>query len=242
MYMHKFTRTLLLVVALSVPFFTKAQTIENVKVSSGVDKDGINKYFFTYDLIAPHANIPCLVKVKLTSGTRSFYIELIKGDVGNLVLPGKGKRFAWDFEEELINFSGAENKFAFEVYPNITVPAKVKRNKKLSVKMDDILVKDKHYTYILFRHEKEVITLTDMPLTQNAFSLSIPRKTKARNDYQLCITDGELKYFSNTFKVKPVVSNFWKVLPFLLVPAYIMGQGYLEENKELPGVPDSPTN
>lgn len=240
--MPNFIRPLLLLVIVYSPVFIRAQSIENIKVSIGALEDGVKKYFFTYDLIASHANIPCLVQVKLTTANSTRYLKLVKGDVGNLVLPGNNKQFVWDFEEELINFSGTENTFAIEVYPNVTVSSKVKRSKKLTVNMDDIFSKDKNYTIILYRHEQEVIRLAEMALSQNAVSLIIPRKTKVRKDYQLCITDGEQKFFSNTFKVKPKIGTFWKVLPFLIVPIYLNGQKYLDDNKELPGVPDSPSN
>ena len=164
---------ILFVVALCSVLSVRAQEVVNVQTNIGASEDGIKKYFITYDLVAPHSNIPCLVQVRFTAGASTTYLKLVTGDVGNLVMPGKGKKIIWDYQEELIHFSSDAPRIDIEVFPNVTVASKVKRSKNLSVNMDSIYTKDKHYTFILYRKEKELVRLLDMPLSRSSFSIEI---------------------------------------------------------------------
>ncbi|CAN5425543.1 hypothetical protein BH10BAC4_BH10BAC4_10440 [soil metagenome] len=219
-------------------FLTEASAQEaiNVVTKSAISTTGRQTVVITYDLIASHSNIPCLIKAKFTSGDKIFFLRHITGDVGHFIYPGPGKQIAWQMQEELVHFSG-DIAIDIEVSPHVTVEGKVKRTASLPVRFDDMFVKGKTYVIKLYRHEKEVIRLNDMMLLENSFRVEIPKKVKTGGDYQVFITDGEKNFYSNSFRVKPKVGLFWKVLPLLAVPIIIQTKKAINDNEALPGAP-----
>jgi hypothetical protein len=243
MPLHLTLRRPLAVVFLFVGFICQAQEAENVSFANTTDQKGFQSIQFSYDLAAEHPNIPCFVRVKFTMGTRQFYLKQVTGDVGNMVYPGKRKVIIWDYKEELIHNTSTETvTINVEVFPNLSADTKVKRGKNIVVNLDDIYEKGKNYSVKLYRREKEVGTLIDSLSLQHHFVTQIPRKSKVGKDYQIAIVGGEKPLFTNSFKIKPRVGTFWKVLPFIAVPVYILTKQQLEEFKDLPGAPAAPAN
>jgi hypothetical protein len=236
-------KTLLISLSLAlVAAPSNAQYAENISYSQGSDQsEGRSKSYIHYDLIAPYQNIPCAVRVKLSTvekdHVKTFYLHEVTGDVGNLVYPGTKKGIIWDHIEELVHFTG-EISIDIEVTPAVQVPEKIKKRKQLTVSLAPIYTANKSYAVKLFRKEQEIARLNDVLLIEKSFAVTIPKKTKARKKYQLAITDGENTYYSNTFKVKRRVSYGWLVVPILAVPAYMYVDQYLEDNEPL-GEPPS---
>ncbi len=220
-----------------------AQEAENVTFFSSTDLKGFQTIQFTYDLASDHSNVPCFVRVSYKMGERQFYLKQVTGDVGNMVYPGKKKLIVWDYKEELIHNTSTESvQITIEVFPNLSADRKVKRGKNIVVNMDDVYEKGKNYSVKLYRNEKEVKTLIDSLSLQHHFVTQIPRKSRVGKDYQIGIHGGENVLFTNAFKIKPRVGTFWKVLPIVAVPVYILAKKQLEEFKDLPGAPASPSN
>ena len=217
--------------------YCKGQSIENVRAAT-LNNNEKKLIELTYNLLSPHSNIPCLVRVLYSTKARQIYLTSVTGDVGNLVYPGVNKKILWDYQDELVHSMGeGEARFKFEVSPNIIVK-KLKRGEKLTVYMDSIVTSGKLYPLKLYRHEKEVATLAETELSKSSFSIPLPKKVKARKDYQLGVVNGDKIYYSNIFKIKPKVGRFWKVFPFIAVPAFLWVQNYLDEHTELPGAPN----
>ncbi len=236
--MKSFTTFLLPLLVLQISF-SRAQTVSNVRINSNVTIPEGKRILIMFDLIADHANIPCFVRVTYGTKARTIQLAEVKGDVGNLVYPGKNKQIFWDFVEELVHsVNEGEATVKVEAWPHVQVLKKVKRKSDVIVGVDTIYKKGKEYQVKLYRHEKEVVGLANMEIKTNSFSLLLPKKVRARHDYQIGIDDGEKIYYSNKFKIKPVVGYFWKVLPFLAVPVYILTNKTLDDIKDLPGAPD----
>lgn len=230
-----------LVFGLSLSAFAQeAQTVTALYKSN--DK-GYQVIQLRYSLVAPQDNIPCLVRVKYTRGSTSFYLRHVSGDVGNLVLPGPLKEITWDFQEELIHIVSTEPvTFDIEVFPNFSAEKKVKRGRNLIVNLDELYDKEQRYAVKLYRKKRDVATLRDTIALQNHLVIQIPRKTRVGKGYQVGIVGRDHSYFTNSFRVKPIVSNGWKILPVVLVPVYLFTKQQLEQQQDLPTAPAGPTN
>ncbi len=218
-----------------------AQSIANPKYIMQTSGDEV-KYLINYDIQSPFDNIPCQVKVKLTAVmngiNNTFYVKEVTGDVGDLIYPGANKKIIWDYQKELIHFSG-EIKLDIEIVPSMHVDRKIKKGKELSVTLAPIYTTNKTYSTKLFQGGKEIAKLKDVMLTENKFQMQIPKETKVKGNYQLVITDGEKTFFSNTFSVRHKVSLGWVVVPIVAVPTYLLVKQYIDDNKSLPGPPGS---
>ena len=217
-----------------------AQYAQNQKFQ-GQLRDSKVKLVLNYDLVSSFDNVPCQVKVKFTSGEtgeRTFYLNEVRGDVGDLVYPGPNKEIVWDYVEELVHFS-ADVKLDIEVKPSVQVLEKIKRGKQLTVTLAPIYTANKSYAVKLFLGGKEMVRLNDVLLIERSFQVQIPKKSKVKKNYQLAITDGEKTYFSNAFKVKRKFSLGWVIVPVLAVPAYMAIKQYIDDNTPLPGPPGS---
>lgn len=227
----------LLLMLLFLPFICNGQYASNVTYALGKDAAGKDVYSITYDLVAPYTTIPCHVAVWLSNEfDQNVILEDVTGDVGDLIYPGKGKKIEWDYVRELVHYSG-DVSINIEVKPNIKVPEKIKRGKKLVVEPSSILATSKTYEVKLFRVQQELNKLSDLLVSDTTMNVSLPEKVKLKGKYQLCIVDGEKKYFSNTFRIRPKVGYGWKAIPILLIPAYILFQNYQDKNEPLPGPP-----
>lgn len=213
-----------------------AQRIQNVAYAISTDEKDNVKYAIKYELLAPYTNIPCQVKVKLTTEQNSFYLKEVTGDVGDLVYPGVLKEIIWNHTEELVHFSG-DISLEIEVAPSVQVTDKIKKGKLLTVTLAPIYTANKTYAIKLYRAEKEVARLNDVLLIEKTFTVLIPKKTKVKKKYQLAITDGEKTYFSNAFKVKSKIPYSLAIVPLVAIPAYIIINQSIEDNKPLPGPP-----
>jgi hypothetical protein len=214
-----------------------AQYADNVRFFYATNQSGKKVMSVTYDLIAPYSNISCQVKVKFFTNENFFYLKEVSGDAGKQVYPGKDKQIIWDYFEELIHFNGENVNLQLEVTPTINVSSKVKKGREIQIQIASVLTLNKSYNIKLYRNGKEIGTLGDVLLASNVSQISIPRKSRARRNYQLAIADETQTFYSNTFKIKRRIGYGWKILPFLAVPVYLYVTSYLEENKPLPGPP-----
>lgn len=214
------------------------QKIDNVTFSLGTSLTGKQQYNIYYDLLAPYDSIPCEVKVKVTADEKTFYSEAVTGDVGNLVFPGVHKQIVWDHVQELIHYSGSAS-LELEVTPNIKAPKNIKKGKSLTLEVAPIFMEEKKYTINLYRKGIQLAKLNEIAITGATIPVALPPKSKARKNYQIVISDGEHNYYSNAFKVKPKVGRFWKVLPIIAIPGYIVIKNYLDSQESLPEPPNS---
>ena len=222
---------------LSIAAFS--QFIQNEKYVIRTEGDS-KIYVINYDLVSPFDNVACQVKVKLSAqqGYQTFYLKNVTGDVGRLIYPGLNKQIIWDHVAELVHFSGDIN-LTIEVEPVISVSAKVKAGKQLSVNIGPEISAGKTYGIKLFRKGKEVATLKEGSLNETSLSFLIPKKSKIGKEYQLAVADGDKTFFSNSFKVKRKVSLGWIIVPAIAVTGYFIFDKIQESNAPLPGPPGS---
>lgn len=229
--------------ALLCAFPAFCQEAESVSAIFKTNDKGYQVIVLRYFLVSPQDNISCLVRVKYTRGSSSFYLKHVTGDVGNLVLPGPGKEIVWDYQEELIhNVSTEPVVFDIEVLPTFAADRKVKKGRNLIVNLDDVIDKKQSYAIKLFRKKREVAVVLDTLTIRNHIVVPIPRKTRVGKGYQVAIVGPTQAYYTNTFRVKPIVATGWKVLPLFLVPVYILTKQQLDQQTDLPSAPQSPTN
>lgn len=228
-----------LLLVLCFPVICPGQQVKNVTFQQEANSRGDNWYMISYDLEAPFDSIACVVKVKLNATGKSFYLEEVQGDVGNLVYPGNQKKIKWDYVKELVHFAGDINIF-IEATPCVKIPEKIKKHKPIPVQLAPIYQSKKSYAVKLYRKGKEAVRLNDVLLIENTFTVSLTRKVKPGRKYQLAITDGDQIYFSNAFKIKPRVSITVLAIPVVAAGAYFIISPSLEEDPPLPGPPDPP--
>ena len=211
------------------------QEADNVSFVQSTDP--ANKiYTITYDLLAPYDNIGCQVQVKFTSSEGSFNLKKVTGDVGDLVYPGPKKTIIWNYVDELVHFSG-DIDLSIEVVPIVQVPTSVRRSKHLPVVLSSVAGATETYTTKLYLNTKEVATLDAVGSESKSAGILIPKKTPVKKNYQLAISNGEKVYFSNSFKIRPKIGYGWKAAVLLAIPAFLIINKTIEDNKPLPGPP-----
>jgi len=211
------------------------QEAGNVNFAQSTDPSN-RVYTITYDLLAPYDNIACQVQVKFTSSDGSFNLKKVTGDAGDLVYPGLKKTIIWNYVDELVHFSG-DIDLSIEVMPLVQVPASVRRSKHLTIILATVAGAAENYTTKLYLNTKEVATLDAVGSESRTAGILIPKKTPVKKNYQIAISNGEKVYFSNTFKVRPKIGYGWKAGVLLAIPAFIIINKAIEDNKPLPGPP-----
>jgi hypothetical protein len=219
-----------------------SQRISNLTYIMQVN-EGATKYLINYDLQSTFDNVPSRVNVKLTidiNGMSStFYLKEVSGDVGDFIYPGPNKKIVWDYQKELIHFSGDIN-LVVESAPIVMVSHKIKRGSEVTVSLPGFETAEK-YIVKLFQRGNEIAQLTEGTLKDGTLSVSIPKKSKIRSKYQLAIEDIDKSYFSNSFKIRRKFSLGWIIVPAIGVSAYLVISKSLEANEPLPGPPGSGT-
>ncbi|GIL23225.1 MAG: hypothetical protein BroJett042_17380 [Bacteroidota bacterium] len=222
-------------VAVFLCSYVQAQQIGNV--TSALARDGTRFYYeFTYSLEAGMDNVPAFVKLKIKAADREFYATDVTGDVGEMVYPGVKKIMRWDYGRELVHFSG-DIEYTIETVPMVAVPLKVKRGKELTVNVREYLASGGDYVPVLYRNKAPVWGPVDSLRQGNSFTLVVPKKTKVKKGYQIGLSRGEERYFSNTFKIRPRVSRWLYALAGAAVAVPVILKA-LEPEPPLPGAPD----
>lgn len=192
-------------------------------------------YQFSYTLLADKENIPAHVRLRIKTLDKEFYATDVTGEVGELIYPGSGKVFIWDYGRELVHFSG-DIEFFIEVEPMIAIQSKVKRAREVAVTFRKSFIKDT-YKAALYQNGALVWTQEEQ-LKGDTFRFFIPKRTKIKRGYQVGIVSGEETYFSNTFKIKPRLGRFVYILTGLGVVGTILLPDIMESFQPLPEAPN----
>jgi hypothetical protein len=191
-----------------------------------------------FDLTSKDANVPYVARLKFIDNDKNkiFYLKKIRGDCNKLIYPGINKVIEWDKNDELIYYRGLPY-LELEVAPALQVDLKVKRGRIANVIADPLLITEGVYSLALYRKGKYFGLMEDTVSLKTINAVSFPKNTPTKKFQLAYLKDGKPVVFSNTFKVKPRISNFWKVIP-VIVGAGILG--YLWYDKQTEPLPHPP--
>lgn len=214
-----------------------AQEVDQVKATL-TTVDNKAHYQFTYRLAAGADNVASYVrlKIKIANGGE-FYATKVSADVGEMVFPGGNKKILWDYGDELVHYNGAID-YSIEAEPMIAVPT-TKKGKGLSVNVRAYLSEGAPFTVALYRNNLPVWTSdTQQEQSDNVLSVAVPKKLmKIKKGYQVVLSRGSEKYFSNTFRIKPRINRMWYALPLVAAAVPFVLQE-LEPDPPLPEPPE----
>lgn len=236
-------RLFLLLLALPTFYNTYSQSLKNIKAETKGDQ-----VIVTYDLESPDKEQGYKVSLYSSHNNYNQPLKLVSGDVGENVLPGKGKRITWDAKGEVRNFNG---NITFEVRASTALPAiqfknpisgtKFKRGKTYQITWEGGPT-NADYNVVLFRNGVEQTKLGTSE-DNRKFTWSVPGSMKAGGNYTIkLINGGEEITTSKEFAIKPKVPMLVKVLP--VVAAGVIGAFFFlpppppDELPEAPGVPE----
>ncbi|QLH31920.1 MAG: hypothetical protein HWD62_05270 [Cyclobacteriaceae bacterium] len=157
-----------------IPFYGISQEIENVRSELAIDS-GKAFYKFHYDIVAGRGNIPVYVQLKIKTSVNEFYAKSVRGDIGEMIYPGEARTFVWDYETDLVHFSG-DIDYTIEAVPMITIHSKkVRRGKEVEISVREFLAAQGKYDVVLFRRGAPVRALMDT-LQVDTIKFLLPKK------------------------------------------------------------------
>ena len=228
-----------------------SQTVENVKTSF----DG-EKVIITYDLVHTDATQKFNISVYSSHDDYQKPLSILRGAVGDNVLPGKGNRVIWDANDELP--SDFNKEISVRVIATKVAPAVVaiklsmkpfdkniyKKGRVLEIKWLGGNTSDKINLQLLRDNEVKLDIAREIGNNQH-FTWLIPQKTSSGKNYVIRISDAasptELSN-SQFIQIKPRTPLIVKVLPFLAVGGAILALGGSKKKEEadLPGMTINP--
>lgn len=230
-------RTLFFLLCLFITSATHAQYVQNVNALQRQNEAGNMVMFITYDLLASNNQIPFKVNVSFKTKGKEIQLKNLSGSHGDLIYPGSSKEIIWDYQEELVHFSG-DGEINVVAVPNINIVSRVKRGKELSVKLDPVFEKGRQYSVELYRYGKNITTLGNFSADKDHVEFTVSSKVKAKKGYQLKIVGGENELFSETFAIKPRIPLVVKMIPLVGSAVFIVMIALEPEPESpLPGAP-----
>ena len=221
-----------------------AQSIDNINVQVSGDKVVIN-----YDL--KHDNPSEKFQLKIYSSANGFsdHLIMVKGDVGDRIIPGKNKQIVWYARQELGEFKGEvtmeirlfESKTSFYIL-NPYARTSVKRASELQLNWSGGLVNDK-LEIDLYKDGKRLRSIGNNIENTGDLKWTILSDIKPGSKYQVKLQSSEdptINAFSGNFSIKRKVPLLAKIGPIILVGAivgYIISQQNPKED-DLPAPVD----
>lgn len=244
---RKYTLHIILFIAIfSLAFRINAQQIENLYLEPFGDKIIIH-----YDFITNNAGVSYQLKVFQSIDGFDKAINLVKGDIGESIIPGKGKVIEWYAREELGTYKGAI-RIEIRIYESPTliyiqhpsVGTKLKRGSNLNIRWNGGIDEDKISIH-LFNNGKKAEIIAENIDNEGHFSWETSNKMKPGNNYSIEISGGstkDLQSSSGAFLIKRKVPIWLMVAPLVLVgtaTAVIINSSKTESSKtDLPAAPD----
>lgn len=211
---------LVLTLVLSPTFKSEAQQIENVlfKVSG-------SRVEVKYDLIADETQ---LYRIEVFSTHNNYSSPLVKvaGDVGDNIVPGKGKSIIWDAASEIGSFSG---KIELEVrgfimppflkFTNISNGKMLRRGKTTKITWQTDL-NDPNINFELQQEGQKILEISRVP-NNGTYNWSIPKNRKTGKNFRLVATSNGQNAQSAYFKIGNKVPLALKILPVAIVAGLV---------------------
>jgi hypothetical protein len=218
---------------------SQAQEIMNLnRLLHERDSSGYQISRISFDLISEDKNVAYVTKLKFIdrSAKREFFLKKITGDFNKLIYAGTNKKLDWDHKDELVYYQRSNPELELDVSPALQIEKKIRRGRALPLFADPLVVSDTMYTVSLYRKNAHFGTLEENFKIKTLNAIELPKNTPTRK-FQLAFTNGNHTIYTNSFKVKPKVSNFWKVIPFVVGAGVI---GYLWYDKQTEPLPQPP--
>lgn len=197
-------------------------------------------------------------KLDLFSSVDNFVAPLtkVKGDVGDEIKPGTGRKIEWSVREEIGSYKG---RLSLEIRGKVYIPFVKLQN----FDADRSYKRGKSYSLAwkpgstnpinieLYKGGQRVDGAMNIP-NNGGHTIYVPTHAKKGSDYRLKITDTKHTddvLYTKEFHVKPKVPLVVKVLPVLAVGGAVVflsgGGGNPDDtgggSTAIPGVPDLPT-
>ncbi len=202
-----------------------AQSIENIRVENTGDK-----VLVQYDL--KHDNPSEKFQVKIYSSATGFTdpLMMVKGDVGDRIIPGNDKQIVWYARQELGAFKGEvtveirlfESKTSFYIL-HPYARTSVKRASLLQLNWSGGLVDDK-LEIDLYKDGKRLRSIGNNIENTGDLKWTIPQDIKPGSKYQVKLQSSEdpsINAFSGNFTIKRKVPLLAKIGPIVLIGAIV---------------------
>lgn len=227
---------------------TKAQAQEIKNVTASFVNNRVTLY---YDLNGTE-NAEYQVQVYSSFDGYNKPLELVKGEVGEEILIGKGKRINWNAEGELHKFQG---ELTFKIVAKLSAPPLelttplVNKSFRMGNKIELVWIgglPQRQVELSLYKDGKVVTKLAKMG-NSGSISWKIPKNILPSTNYQVIIQSGHVEVESVPFTIKPALPIYVKLSPLALLGAAIpfIGKGNegggANSDNWLPGAP-SPGN
>jgi len=196
-----------------------AQTIENVTAAA----EG-SKIIITYDLVSTDDNQK--FDIELFSSHNDFEKPalLVKGDVGENIKPGAGKRVEWNARAELRNFKGqvsveVRGQVKKPMYTFLSPKAKsgLRKGKPASIVWEGGS-DNQRFKLELVQNDVVIQGLGTVPNT-GLYTWTVPTDTKTGKGYRFRITAGDEVVDSQEFSVKGKTPLWVMLSPIPVVAA-----------------------
>jgi len=227
---------LFLICTVSISAFS--QKIENLKAVPVGDRIVI-----TYDLNAEVPGDKYDIQIYCSYNNFSNPLKYIRGDVGNGLPPGSGKRIEWEAKAELGNYQGdlsfeirAEVKAIFAFKNSVT---NTKRGKPLTLAWRGGLKSEEVKVTLL----KEGVEQSSLATVSNNgdYQWTVPTKQKTGDGYQVRLVNGKETITSERFSIRHKVPTIVKILPVVVigaVVAFLGSKNSSDKDKNLAEPPD----
>ncbi len=208
-----------------------------------------NKIIVFYDLEDDNPNNEYQINLFISKDKFVTPMSKVKGDVGDEIKPGVGKKIEWNIFEELTSYKGD---LELEIRGKVFVPfVKIQ-----SFATSHSLKRGKSYDMIwrpgntnplhieVFKGSQRMQGELNLP-NNGKYTVNLGPHLKPGRGYKIKITDSKRTddfVYTNEFVVKRKVPLLLKVIPILGAGAFVaMSSGASKGSSEIPGPPPVPS-
>lgn len=218
-------------------------TIKKIELSG-------EKIIVYYDLDDDNPNNEYQMNLFISKDKFTTPVSKVKGDVGNEIKPGSGKKIEWNIFEEFTNYNGD---IEIEIRGKVFVPfvklqsfgtkQTLKRGKAYDMAWRPGNTNPVHVE--VFRGSQRMQGELNLP-NNGKYTLNLSPHLKPGGSYKVKITDSKKTndfVYTEEFKVRRKVPLLLKALPIIGAGAFIgMSAGGSKGAAEISGPPALPTN
>ena len=193
----------------------KSQTIKNFKFDLKGDS-----VIITYDLTADD-NKKTIINLYSSHNNFSDPLKLLKGNIGDSILPGNGKQIIWQAKKELGEYKGTirlkiEAELApFIKFSNLSHNQFFRRGKTYELHWNTNITNPAGRLFLI-RNKEEIVDQFNITKS-NSFEWTIPKQMKTGKNYSFKIKINKTYESSPEFKIKNKVPIGLTIVPAAII-------------------------